>query len=140
MKILLAADGSEYTAKALNFLTAHKQLLSKDDELLVIHAQMLLPTIFNAAINVEKALEINESAANEVLLPIRKFLEKHAINYRCLSVVGSVAKEIVDAAKSDGVQLILMGTHGRSAVGSALMGSVAQRVVANSTVPVLLVK
>ena len=140
MKILLAADGSKYTNKALEFLTLHHQLLGKEDELLVIHAQMLLPTIFNAAISVQKALEINEKAADEVLLPIKKFLEKHDIKHRCLSVVGSVAKEIVDAAKSEGVNLILMGTHGRNAVGSAVMGSVAQKVVANSSVPVLLVK
>lgn len=140
MKILLAADGSTYTTKALEFLTLHQQLLGREDELLVIHAQMLLPTIFNAAINVAKALEINEKAADEVLSPIKKFLEKHDIKHRCLSVVGSVAKEIVDAAANEGVDLILMGTHGRNAVGSAVMGSVAQKVVANSSVPVLLVK
>ena len=140
MKILLAADGSKYTTKALEFLTSHQELLGKEDELLVIHAQMLLPTIFNAAINVQKALEINEKAADDVLSPIRKFLEKHDIKHRCLSVVGSVAKEIVDASANEGVNLILMGTHGRNAVGSAVMGSVAQKVVANSSVPVLLVK
>ena len=140
MKILLAADGSEYTKKALDFLTQHEQLLGEDGELLVIHAQMLLPTIFASAISVEKALEINENAADEVFLPIKEFLEKHAIKHRCLSVIGSVAKEIVAAADNEGVHLILMGTHGRNAAASALMGSVAQRVVADSTVPVLLVK
>ena len=140
MKILLAADGSEYTKKALDFLAQHKQLLGKDEELLVIHAQMLLPTIFASAINVKKALEVNELAADEVLSPIKIFLEKHSLRHRCLSVVGSVAKEIVEAADNEGVHLILMGTHGRNAAVTALMGSVAQRVVANSTVPVLLVK
>jgi len=34
----------------------------------------------------------------------------------------------------------VMGTHGRGLLGNALMGSVAQRVVSGSTVPVLLVK
>lgn len=140
MKILLAADGSQYTKKALDFLILHPQLLGGDGELLVIHAQNLLPTIFNAAISVEKALAINERAAAEVLSPIKSFLEKHAVKHRCLSVVGPVAKEVVDAAANEGVHLILVGTHGRNALGSALMGSVAQRVVANSTVPVLLIK
>lgn len=140
MKILLAADGSLHTKKALEFLTQHRQLLGTDGELLVIHAQMLLPTIFASAISVEKALEINESAADEVFSPIKDFLEEHAIQHRCLSVIGSVANEIVEAADNEGVNLILMGTHGRNAAASALMGSVAQRVVANSTVPVLLVK
>ncbi len=37
-------------------------------------------------------------------------------------------------------QLIVMGTHGHSPIGQILMGSVAQRVVAECDVPVLLVK
>ena len=140
MKILLASDGSEYTKKALDFLIQHKQLLGEDKELLVIHAQMLLPTIFASAINVKNALEINERVADDVFSPIKKILEKHAIKQRYLSVVGSVVKEIIEAADNEGVHLILMGAHGRNAAAGALMGSVAQRVVAHSTVPVLLVR
>ena len=51
-----------------------------------------------------------------------------------------MVKEIVDAANSEQVDLILMGTHGRDLVGRALMGSVAQRVIADSDIPALLVK
>ena len=43
-------------------------------------------------------------------------------------------------AQRDKVQQIVMGTHGRGVLGRALMGSVAQRVVTGSPVPVLLVK
>ena len=57
-----------------------------------------------------------------------------------LDAIGPVVKEIVDAANNEHVDLILMGTHGRDLVGRALMGSVAQRVIADSDIPALLVK
>jgi nucleotide-binding universal stress UspA family protein len=53
---------------------------------------------------------------------------------------GSPAEEIVRAAKQRGVDQILMGTHGRSTIGTLFMGSVAQRVVHLAPMPVTLVK
>ena len=140
MKILLAADGSGYTQKALDFIVTHKQFVGQTDELLLVHVQTLLPTVFTAAISVDKALELQEEEADKVFSPIKEFLNKNSIKHRCVSVIGSIAKEIVSVAEDEHVNLILMGTHGRDLVGRALMGSVAQKVVANSNVPVLLVK
>lgn len=54
--------------------------------------------------------------------------------------IGHPGQEIARAAKREKVNLIVMGTHGRGPVGRALMGSVAQNVVTESEVPVLLVK
>jgi nucleotide-binding universal stress UspA family protein len=54
--------------------------------------------------------------------------------------VGEPAAEIVRLADERGVDQIVMGTHGRGAVVSLFLGSVAQRVVHLSKVPVLLVK
>ena len=50
------------------------------------------------------------------------------------------AQEIVRVAEERDVDQIVMGTHGRGAVGSLLLGSVAQRVVHQTKVPVLLVR
>ena len=140
MKILLAADGSKYTQKALDFIVMHRKLLDAQTELLVMHVQMPLPTGFNLIMGFDKALELHAIEAKKIFAPVKKFLEKNAVKCRCVSAIGPIVKEIVDAAKNEHVDLILMGTHGRDLVGRALMGSVAQRVVANSTVPVLLVK
>jgi nucleotide-binding universal stress UspA family protein len=51
--------------------------------------------------------------------------------------VGAPAPEIVDYAKANGVDLIVMGTHGHGAIVHALIGSVAERVVRTATCPVL---
>ncbi|HUG21525.1 universal stress protein [Piscinibacter sp.] len=51
-----------------------------------------------------------------------------------------VAKAIVDAASACGADLIVMGSHGRSGIAKAVLGSVAAKVLVLSTVPVLVVR
>jgi nucleotide-binding universal stress UspA family protein len=50
------------------------------------------------------------------------------------------ATAIVDYAKANGIDLIVVGTHGRRAVAHLLMGSVAERVVRTAPCPVLTVR
>ena len=50
------------------------------------------------------------------------------------------ADEIVARAAAGNYDMIAMGTHGHTALANLVMGSVATRVVATSTVPVLLMK
>ena len=47
---------------------------------------------------------------------------------------------IVKAAKAGKFDLVVMGSHGRTALASALLGSVAAKVLSHSTVPVLIVR
>lgn len=53
---------------------------------------------------------------------------------------GSPAQEIVDYATTEGCDVIAMGTHGRGGINRLLLGSVAERVVRSSPVPVLTVR
>lgn len=53
---------------------------------------------------------------------------------------GSPAYAIVDYARENGIDLIVMGTHGRGAVAHLLLGSVAERVVRIASCPVLTVR
>src|SRR5262245_9160397 len=53
---------------------------------------------------------------------------------------GSPAYAIVDYARANGIDLIVMGTHGRGALAHLVMGSVAERVVRLATCPVLTVR
>jgi universal stress protein A len=54
--------------------------------------------------------------------------------------VGSPWEEIVDAAEDDGVDLIVISTHGYSGVKRWLIGSVAERVVRHAPCPVLVLR
>jgi len=53
---------------------------------------------------------------------------------------GSPAREIVEYATRTGCDLVAMGTHGRSGVDRLLLGSVAERVLRRSPVPVLTIR
>ena len=54
-----------------------------------------------------------------------------------LLLIGSPARRIVEHAGDTGVDLIVMGTHGRTGLGHLLLGSVAERVVRTAKCPVL---
>ena len=53
---------------------------------------------------------------------------------------GSPAREIVAYATEEGCDVVVMGTHGRTGVDRLILGSVAERVVRSSPVPVLTVR
>ncbi|RNI14611.1 universal stress protein [Methanohalophilus sp. RSK] len=53
---------------------------------------------------------------------------------------GHPGHEIIDFAESNGIDLIVMGTHGKSGLDRFLLGSVAEKVTRNSHVPVMVVR
>ncbi len=55
-------------------------------------------------------------------------------------VVGYAAEEILEIAAKEDADLIVMGTHGRKGIDRILFGSVAERVVKNSHIPVLTIR
>ena len=59
---------------------------------------------------------------------------------RVASTIGSSCPEILRYAEEQGIDLIVMGTHGRGAVGHLLLGSIAEKVVRRSPCPVLTVR
>ncbi len=140
MKILFAADGSRFTKKALAFLVTHDALLEDSSELLVLHVQPVLPAHVKSFAGRGVVASYYLDEAEKVLEPIRKFLKKHPIKFKADWVIGNPALEIVNKAKRDNVHLIVMGTHGHGTLGRVLLGSVAQKVVAECDRPILLVK
>lgn len=56
------------------------------------------------------------------------------------TAIGTPVDRILQYVADEGIDLVVMGTHGRGAVGHLLLGSVAERIVRRSPVPVLTVK
>ena len=140
MKILLAVDGSDYTKKAAAFLVTHESLAGPEDELVVLHVQPAVPPRVKTMLGASAIRAYHEEESAKVLGPLERFLKRHRLNFRTMWVVGSPALEVVRVAKQEKAHMIVMGTHGHSVLGRALMGSVAQKVVTDCDVPVLLVK
>ena len=140
MKILFAADGSKYTKKALAFLITHESLAGASDELVVLNVQAPFPGRVKTLVGASAVNAYHLDEAKKVLDPIERFLKRHNVPFRTEWVVGAPAAEVVGAARREKAHMIVMGTHGHGLLGRAIMGSVAQRVVTDSDVPVLLVK
>jgi len=140
MRVFLAVDGSTFTKKALAFLVTHETLMGPDAELIVLNVQVAVSPRVKTMLGAATVHAWHAEEAGKVLDPIRRFLSRHKIPFRASWVAGTPATQIAQAAKREKVHMVVMGTHGHGLLGRALLGSVAQRVVADVEVPVLLVK
>lgn len=77
-----------------------------------------------------------ESAAAELVLRGRR----DQVPTTFLIWEGDPAESIVDAAESEGADMIVVGSHGRGALGRALIGSVSDQVVRHAPCPILVVR
>ena len=140
MKIVLAADGSSYTKKALAFLVTHMEMTGAEGHVVVVNVQPAVPPRVKSMVGASAVNEYHESEAAKVLKPIEKFLQRKNLAYTLRWTVGNAGQEIVKAAKKEKANMIVMGTHGHGILGRALLGSVAQNVLTQCDIPVLLVK
>jgi nucleotide-binding universal stress UspA family protein len=61
-------------------------------------------------------------------------------SYEIVVITGDPATSIIESAKEQGADLIVMATHGRTVISYFFLGSVAERVVRESSVPVMTVR
>jgi len=80
----------------------------------------------------------------EILAGVKKSLDEFAQRYfskyeklKTKLLVGDAPEEIVNYAKSEVIDLIIMGTHGRKGLDRLFFGSVAEKVIKTASVPVL---
>lgn len=139
MKILLAVDGSDYTGKMLDYVT-RQPLFDERHDYTLFNAQAPLPPHAASAVGASAARDYHKDEARKVLEPALARLREHG--YRAGSVwrTGAAGETIAQFAAEERHDLIVMGTHGYGALGRLIMGSVATQVLANCTVPVLLVR
>jgi nucleotide-binding universal stress UspA family protein len=140
MKILLAVDGSEYTKKMLAYLATHEELFSAHNQYTLLTVNPQLPPRARAAVGKDLVDAYHREEAEKVLAPVTKFLLRHGIDAKTLTKVGHAGETISKTADSGKFDLLVMGSHGHGTLGNLIMGSVATQVLANSKVPVLLVR
>lgn len=140
MKVLLAVDGSPDTKRMLAYLATHDDLLGSSPKFVVLNVQPAVPTGASKFVSKETVAEYHRTEAESVLASVTKFLDRHEVSYTASFRVGHAAEEILRAAKKAKVDLIVMGSRGRGGIGSLLLGSVAQNVLAAAEVPVMVVR
>lgn len=152
-RILLPLDGSEL-AEAVE---PHAMAMAKKFESEVILLQVVTPVsrrvarmapgqvtpATTAQIAVEAAHEqvgAEMREATQYLSSVSRRFEAEGVATRTHVVEGDTAATILEYAKEADVSMICMSTHGRSGIGRTILGSVADEVLRNSHLPVLLIR
>ena len=142
-KVLIATDGSKYSKNAIE-ATARLARSGVMPEAVLVHVRSWPVLYGEASVASLEQIEQAEKTYQDHLLADAQAqaqaLGAGLTGATKVAAQGEPAAEIVRAAQECGADLIVMGTHGRGALGSLFIGSVAQRVVHLSKVPVLLVK
>lgn len=141
-RILIPVDGSPTSMSIIAPAEKFAQLY--DSAILVVHVRPPFIPASPVLPGMEAALPLVPAPAppatdEAIEMAARRF--RHAgLGVRKLSVEGEPACEILDLARTEGVDLIALGTHGRSGFSRWALGSVAERVLRSAEVPLLLVR
>ena len=140
-KVLVATDFSDTSASALNYGREFARTFGATLHVLhVVENAMLWAGPEAAGIDVAQLQTELAAAARETL--DRIVTAEDRAQLKAVTTVrsgNSPAFEIAAYAKAEGIDLIVMGTHGRGMMGHLLMGNVAEKVVRIAPCPVLTV-
>ena len=159
-RILVPLDGSEVAAGILPFVTAIAERTEAVVTLLSVidttsmevsrpraeaQSSMAAGSLFVTSSRPQPIVDTyrtqSEEAAEEdaktALRAIAKRLADKGIETRVAAASGPVAEEILRFAQKDGSDLIAISTHGRGALGRAILGSVTDKIIHSSKIPTL---
>jgi nucleotide-binding universal stress UspA family protein len=140
-RVLVSLDGSDLAEAILPF--AEQLAGPLDAELILLRVVEPVSTaeaLASGGYVSPESFTLRDLEAKRYLAGVKARLSKKGLRTRALTVLGAPAEEILAVVKHTGANLVAMTTHGRSGLGRALFGSVAERVLRESPVPVLLMR
>ncbi|MCI4429499.1 MAG: YjbE family putative metal transport protein [Burkholderiales bacterium] len=140
-RVLLAVDGSESAARAVQQMLALRRELREPTklEVQVLNVQRPVTGDVSSFVAGSTLEDYYRDNADQVLAPVRAALSAAGVAFKAEYRVGEPGETIAQEAQERRCDLIVMGTRGMGASAGALLGSVAQAAAAASSVPVLLV-
>lgn len=165
MRVLVAIDGSDMSVRAVKAIAPWAAASRAEVELVTVlhprevkataaprgftHSLTPQGTASGQVIHAEEPLAVAAEDRSQALArtvaelegQLRGIARDHLAGVAAtfhVEAADSTAPAIIARARAVGADMIAMGTHGRTGVAGAVLGSVAQRVVRDSPVPVLL--
>jgi nucleotide-binding universal stress UspA family protein len=141
-RILVPTDGSDITAKAIDMAIGLAKALGA--QLYTISVKEPFP--YSAISEMQPTppqefFDAQERIATTRLKAVQEACDAAGIGVQAHSVEALHPWEaIIDHAKREGCDLVVMASHGRRGVASLLLGSETQKVLTHTTVPVLVVR
>jgi nucleotide-binding universal stress UspA family protein len=142
-RILVPIDFSTESLRALELADELLTLLGDDGEatlLFVVEAPAALGPINAISRMSQKQWRDADIQARKQLQKVStKYLQRHSIQVATVRARKSVSEEIVDFSKTHKFTSIVLSTHGRTGIAKLILGSVTERVIALSQIPVYVV-
>lgn len=142
-KILLATDGSDYSTIATDYALDFAEKNGSEVEILTVTPPISYPV---TPIGTEFApqaplfLEEIQEAAQMIIERAAEKFEAKGVSFTTRIDMGDPAEVICAEAEKHHVDLIIMGTRGKTGISRFLMGSVSTRVVNHAACSVLVVR
>jgi len=140
MKVLLPVDGSEYTQRVLNYIEEHPELLGPTNDYVAVTCVGRIPGHAASFLQHEVVERYYRDEAEKVLAPVREFAQRAGLRLTARTAFGQPAEVIAATVEEEHPELIVMGSHGHSALAGVVLGSVTSGVLARCKVPVLVVR
>lgn len=139
-RILCPIDFSDCSKKALEYAQLFAQ--GQNEEVILFHVvePYVLPIEYGIAPvpYVELESKVKENAERELEAIAKEYFPKSKVQRRV--VMGRASEVVLNEAREKKVDLIVMGTHGRTGLSHLFMGSTAERVVRLAPCAVLTVR
>ena len=140
-KILVPLDFSDYTEEIINVAVRIAEKFGSTIHLLHVIPNMDYFTPYESFLPAENLVSIQRDIEREVGKDLEAVVKKISdIPVTKAIHTGVAFLEIVDYVRSENIDLVVMGTHGRGGFEHILLGSVAEKVVRRSPCPVLTVR
>jgi len=139
MKILFASDGSECSDRAARYLATSLRRQVKELRVTLFHVDLPMMDRVASALGEKRVAQIHRENSDECLKGARRKVKRAGIVFTESHTAGNAVRCISEFAERGKYDLVLMGSHGRSALKNVLLGSVTARVLADCKVPVLVV-
>jgi nucleotide-binding universal stress UspA family protein len=142
-KILVPVDGSPTAARGLAEAVKLAKGLNAAIRLVHVVNEFVMDTAYAPALYHERLIESLREAGRKTLQDAEASAVAQGLKpeTQILETIGGrAADSILEEAKRQGADLIVMGTHGRRGMRRLVMGSDAEIVLRSSPVPVLLVR
>ncbi len=139
-KILVCLDGSPLAEAAI----PHAQMLASDEEAEIVLVRVSVDPAaefsFSDPSIAHNLIQEMEAETLAYMQSARGKLQRAGFRTSFLICQGAIAETILQTASQIKADVIVMSTHGRSGIQRWLLGSVADRVVTHSNLPVMLIR
>lgn len=136
---MVATDGSECSHKAVASAVELARLSGG-----TVYAVYVVSTDYFSSMAVdtgwETMYEVLKKEGHAAVEYVKAVGDAEAVPVEMIVLEGHPAPEIIDYAEENGMELIVLGTLGRTGIDRVLLGSVAGNVVRHSKVPVMVVR